>query len=87
MKINLVIYHLRILLEKSGFETEEKFFKQWLDNIHARSEEIVSKIEDRFYCQIEEEDGLGECGCTYVYTDEEIKDVFRNCFYQKIDYE
>lgn len=74
-------------IRESGFKTEEKFFEQWLDNIHARSEEIVYKIEDRFDCQIEEEDGLGECGCTYVYTDEEIKDIFRNCFYRKIDFE
>ena len=74
-------------IRESDYKNEEKFFKEWLDHIHARSEEIAYKIEDRFDCQIEEEDGLFECGCTYVYTDEEIKDIFRNCYYKKIDFE
>ena len=74
-------------IRQSGYKHEEKFFKQWLDNIHARSDEIKDKIQDRFDCQLEEEDGLGECGCTYVYTDDEIKDIFRNCYYQRIDFQ
>lgn len=73
-------------IRESGYKNEEKFFEQWLDNIHARCDEIKDKIQDRFDCQIEE-DGLFECGCTYVYTDEEIKDIFRNCYYQRIDFE
>lgn len=74
-------------IKQSGYKHEEKFLRQWLDNIHARSDEIKDKIQDRFDCQIEEEDGLSECGCTYVYTDDEIREIFKKCFYRKIDFE
>ena len=74
-------------IRESGYKHEEKFFRQWLDNIHARSDEIKDKIQDRFDCQIEEEDGLFECGCTYVYTDDEIKEIFKKCYYQRIDFQ
>ena len=74
-------------IRQSGFKTEEKFFRQWLDNIHARSDEIKDNIQGCFDCQLEEEDGLSECGCTYVYTDEEIKEIFKKCYYQRIDFQ
>lgn len=74
-------------IREKGYKNEEKFFKEWLDHIHARSDEIKENIQGCFDCQLEEEDGLGECGCTYVYTDDEIKDIFRKCFYRKIDFE
>ena len=74
-------------IKESDYKHEEKFFREWLDNIHARSDEIVDKIQDRFDCQLEEEDGLGECGCTYVYTDDEIRDIFKKCYYKKVNYD
>lgn len=74
-------------IRESGFKTEEKFFKQWLDNIHARSDEIKEKVQEDFDCQLDEDEGLSECGCTYVYTDDEIREIFKNCFYRRIDFQ
>lgn len=74
-------------IREKGYKHEEKFLRQWLDNIHARSQEIEEKVQDRFDCQLDEDEGLSECGCTYVYTDDEIREIFKKCFYRKIDFE